>query len=199
MMNLCLQVGALEDAGRIGEAEALARASVKEQLGDALRSIAEDTPPPGGHALIIDGKALLYALGDDIKDSLLAVRSLPKSSHLGSYITPALLSLSLLSGIVRLSLSGMVLLHALYNDINDSRFAVIYPTVTSANRTIALSAGFHPRIQTLLQGKGDLVGNKTCPPYFVWLGDMDGELLSQIAALNVMVKTCESVAILRAG
>ncbi len=29
------------------EAEALARASVKEQLGDALRSIAEDAAPPG--------------------------------------------------------------------------------------------------------------------------------------------------------
>ena len=55
------------------EAEALARASVKEQLGDALRSIAEDAAPPGGHALIIDGKALLHALGDDVKASLLAV------------------------------------------------------------------------------------------------------------------------------
>ena len=67
----------MEDAGRMDEAEALARASVKEQLGDALRSIAEDIPPPGGHALIIDGKALLHALGDDSKDSLLAVRALP--------------------------------------------------------------------------------------------------------------------------
>ena len=56
------------------EAEALARASVKEQLGDALRSITEDAAPPGGHALIIDGKALLHALADEVKASLLAVR-----------------------------------------------------------------------------------------------------------------------------
>lgn len=72
--SLGLQVGALEDAGRLEEAEALARAAVREQLGDALRRITEETAPPGGHALIIDGKALLHALGDDTKDSLLAVR-----------------------------------------------------------------------------------------------------------------------------
>ena len=95
------------------EAEALAHASVKERLGDALRSIAEDVPPPGGHALIIDGKALLHALGNDTKDSLLAVRSLPKSLRLGRYITPALLRMSLLSGTVRSLVSSMVLLHAL--------------------------------------------------------------------------------------
>ena len=59
------------------EAEALARASVKEQLGDALRSIAEDAAPPGGHALIIDGKALLHALSNDVKASLLAVSPPP--------------------------------------------------------------------------------------------------------------------------
>ena len=68
-------MGALEDAGRMEEAEALARASVREQLGDALRRIAEEAPPPGGHALIIDGKALQHALADDAKDSLLAVCS----------------------------------------------------------------------------------------------------------------------------
>ena len=71
-----LQVSALEDAGRLEEAEALARASVKEQLGDALRRMAGGDPlPPGGHALIIDGKALTHALGDYAKDSLLAVRT----------------------------------------------------------------------------------------------------------------------------
>ena len=71
-----LQVSALEDSGRLDEAEALARASVKEQLGDALRRIGGgDPPPPWGHALIIDGKALTHALGDDTKDSLLAVWS----------------------------------------------------------------------------------------------------------------------------
>ncbi len=117
MLNLCLQVGALEDAGRMDEAEALAQASVKGQLGDALRSIASDVPPPGGHALIIDGKALLHALGDDIKDSLLAVRPLPKSLHPGRYTPPALLRMSLLSRTVCLSFSGMVLLHALGDDI----------------------------------------------------------------------------------
>ena len=69
-------MSALEDSGRLDEAEALARASVKEQLGDALRRMAGgESPPPGGHALIIDGKALTHALGDDTKDSLLAVRA----------------------------------------------------------------------------------------------------------------------------
>ena len=76
-MTAVLQVSALEDSGRLDEAEALARASVKEQLGDALRRMAGgDPPPPGGHALIIDGKALTHALGDDTKDSLLAVRAI---------------------------------------------------------------------------------------------------------------------------
>lgn len=70
-------MGALEDAGRMEEAEALARGSVREQLGDVLRRIAEEAPPPGGHALIIDGKALQHALADDAKDSLLAVCSCP--------------------------------------------------------------------------------------------------------------------------
>jgi len=37
----------------------------------------------------------------------------------------------------------------------------------------ALSAGFHACIQTSLQGKGDLMGNKTRPPNAMWLGDMD--------------------------
>ena len=70
-------MSALEDSGRLDEAEALAWASVKEQLGDALRRMAGgDPPPPGGHALIIDGKALTHALGDDTKDSLLAVRAI---------------------------------------------------------------------------------------------------------------------------
>ena len=63
------------------EAEALARASVKEQLGDALRSITEDAAPPGGHALIIDGKALLHALGDEVKASLLAVSPSSNCEH----------------------------------------------------------------------------------------------------------------------
>ncbi len=69
------------------EAEALARASVKEQLGDALRSITEDAAPPGGHALIIDGKALLHALTDEVKASLLAVSAPPIIMHV--WRTPA--------------------------------------------------------------------------------------------------------------
>ena len=39
---MVVQVTALENAGRADEAEVLAHASVREQLGDALRAMARD-------------------------------------------------------------------------------------------------------------------------------------------------------------
>lgn len=72
---------ALEDDGRFEEADALAAAAVREQLGDTLRHMAQssadasaDDGGGGGNALIIDGKALAHALKDDARDALLAVR-----------------------------------------------------------------------------------------------------------------------------
>ena len=81
---------ALEEQGRFDEAEALAHASVHEQLCDVLRAITKTDNSGGssrvrgsaagavpeasaGNALIIDGKALQHALQADIKDALLAV------------------------------------------------------------------------------------------------------------------------------
>ena len=99
-----LQVSALEDSGRLDEAEALARASVKEQLGNALRRMAGgEPPPPGGHALIIDGKALTHALGDDTKDSLLAVRATrcPADTPLCCSHDPAILHYHIHLGLFR--------------------------------------------------------------------------------------------------
>lgn len=64
---------ALEDEGRYKEADALAAATVREQLSDALRHMARDSSE-GGNALIIDGKALVHALADDCRAALLAVR-----------------------------------------------------------------------------------------------------------------------------
>ncbi|BDA43574.1 Phospholipid-transporting ATPase 3 [Coccomyxa sp. Obi] len=66
------EVDALEDEGRYKEAEALAAATVREQLSDALRHMARDSSE-GGNALIIDGKALVHALADDCRSALLAV------------------------------------------------------------------------------------------------------------------------------
>jgi magnesium-transporting ATPase (P-type) len=83
------EVLTLEDAGRFDEAAALAHASVREQLSDALRQIARSDSGASdvGNALIIDGKALDHALDDDIRDSLLAVRiPLAPDSLNGSHI-----------------------------------------------------------------------------------------------------------------
>ncbi len=64
----------LEDEGRLDEARAVARASVREQLTDALRHMARsEAGGDGGNALIIDGKALEHALEADLRDNLLAV------------------------------------------------------------------------------------------------------------------------------
>lgn len=63
----------MEDEGRYKEAEALAAATVREQLSDALRHMARGNSE-GGNALIIDGKALVHALADDCRAALLAVR-----------------------------------------------------------------------------------------------------------------------------
>lgn len=74
---------ALEDEGRLDEAKALAHASVREQLTDALRHmVRSDSAGSGdvGNALIIDGKALDHALDDDLRDSLLAVSTLAFSA-----------------------------------------------------------------------------------------------------------------------
>ena len=70
------QVDALEDEGRYKEAEAVAAATVREQLSDALRHMVRDSSgsSEGGNALIIDGKALVHALADDCRAALLAVR-----------------------------------------------------------------------------------------------------------------------------
>ncbi|KAK9829125.1 hypothetical protein WJX72_004020 [[Myrmecia] bisecta] len=69
------EILALEDDGRMEEAYALAHVKVVEQLDDVIKCI-ESQKEEEGHtdnALIIDGKALLHGLADDVKDRLLRV------------------------------------------------------------------------------------------------------------------------------
>jgi hypothetical protein len=49
----------------------VSRASVEEQIASALRQIAQDADSDASHALIIDGKSLMYALEDGMKKQLL--------------------------------------------------------------------------------------------------------------------------------
>ena len=69
------EVVALEEAGRLEEAYALAHCKIGEQLQDALHCMAEARADGGGgeNALVIDGKALLHGLGPDLKAQLLQV------------------------------------------------------------------------------------------------------------------------------
>lgn len=69
------EVLALEDAGRMEDAYALAHSKIQEQLQDALKCMAEAGAGGSDNALIIDGKALLHGLAPDVKASLLQVRS----------------------------------------------------------------------------------------------------------------------------
>ena len=68
------EVLALEEAGQVDEAYALAHAKIGEQLQDALQCMAEaQAAGSGDNALIIDGKALLHALDARLKAQLLQV------------------------------------------------------------------------------------------------------------------------------
>ncbi|KAK9787844.1 hypothetical protein WJX73_000953 [Symbiochloris irregularis] len=70
------EVVALEEAGKAEEAAALAHDMMLQQLSDALAEMQSVEQEGGGdNALIIDGKALTYALADDVKHLLLAVGS----------------------------------------------------------------------------------------------------------------------------
>lgn len=66
------EILALEDAGKAEEAYALAHTKIGEQLQDALQCMAEAAAAGGGdNALVIDGKALLHGLAEDLKAHLL--------------------------------------------------------------------------------------------------------------------------------
>ncbi|DBB12995.1 TPA: hypothetical protein ACH3X3_005736 [Trebouxia sp. C0006] len=68
------EVLALEEAGKMDDAYALAHSKIGEQLQDAMQCMAEAKAADGGdNALIIDGKALLHALATDLKGQLLQV------------------------------------------------------------------------------------------------------------------------------
>jgi hypothetical protein len=57
----------------VEEAQAVARGCVKQQLTDALGHMTCRRDDGGDNVLIIDGKALLHALADDMKATLLQV------------------------------------------------------------------------------------------------------------------------------
>lgn len=65
----------LEDAGKPEEAYALAHTKIGEQLQDALQCMAEARAAGGDNALVIDGKALLHGLAQDLKAQLLQASS----------------------------------------------------------------------------------------------------------------------------
>lgn len=70
------EILALEDAGKPEEAYALAHTKIGEQLQDALQCMAEAAAAGGGdNALVIDGKALLHGLAQDLKAHLLQASS----------------------------------------------------------------------------------------------------------------------------
>jgi phospholipid-translocating ATPase len=64
-------VKAAEDSGDKVQISKVSRASVEEQIASALRQIAQDADSDASHALIIDGKSLMYALEDGMKKQLL--------------------------------------------------------------------------------------------------------------------------------
>lgn len=70
------EILALEDAGKPEEAYALAHTKIGEQLQDALQCMAEARAVGScDNALVIDGKALLHGLAQDLKAQLLQASS----------------------------------------------------------------------------------------------------------------------------
>lgn len=65
------EIKAIEDSGDKNQIAKVSRDSIIQQIADGNHQIELDVGEDAPHALIIDGKSLMYALEDDLKQNLL--------------------------------------------------------------------------------------------------------------------------------
>ncbi|KAH9298166.1 hypothetical protein KI387_029848, partial [Taxus chinensis] len=71
MKQICLSLKSLEECSNQDKSAKAAKESISLQITNAYQTISLETNPDSAYALIIDGKALAYALEADLKDQFL--------------------------------------------------------------------------------------------------------------------------------